>query len=287
MKRTDISMKIHPAGAFLLAAAVLLLDVRKVLAASTALVMHEGAHLIAMRLCGIKECTIELTPFGGMADVAGLETYPAWKQMLCSAAGVAESAVMAGLCLCFAPRTIFWHAFFDAHFSLAFINLMPAWPLDGARILTAIAAGFGLEYRIKKFLSWFSIILSIGLVGLGLYGIWYGAFNPSLLVAGPYLCYAAYAEDVASKVRRLEYAGNKLASGGILPVKLWVGSKDRAKRDNFGVLLSRMEHGKYHMFIQIDEGQITKMWTEEEMQNYVFDRTRKRQTESMDKEYWL
>lgn len=284
MKRKDISIKIHPAGAFLLAAAVLLLDARKVLAAMLALLMHEGAHLSTMLFCGIKKCSIELTPFGGMADVSGLEAYPAWKQILCAAAGVVESGLMAGLCLCFAPRTIFWHYFFDAHFSLALINLMPAWPLDGARILTALAAGFGLEYGAKKFLSWLSIALGICLVGLGLYGIWYGAINPSLLVAGPYLCYAAYSEDVASKVRRLARDGSRLVTGKLLPVKLWAGGNDRAKRDAFGILLSKMEQGQYHMFVQVDRGRITKVWTEDEMQDYVFDRSRKRQTESIDKE---
>ena len=284
MKRKDISIKIHPAGAFLLAAAVLLLDARKVLAAMLALLMHEGAHLSAMLFCGIKKCSIEITPFGGMADVSGLEVYPAWKQMLCAAAGVVESAVMAGLCLCFAPRTIFWHAFFDAHFSLALINLMPAWPLDGARVITAIASVAGMEGGVKKILSHLTYAIGTGFVGLGLYGIWRGVFNPSLLVAGPYLCYAAYAEDIASKVRRLEHAGNKLAHGSIIPVKLWAGSKVKAKRDAFAILLSKMEYGQYHLFVQLDKGQITKVWTEEEMMNYVFDGGRKHQTEDIDKE---
>lgn len=103
--------------------------------------------MAAMALCGVKHCVVELTPFGGMADAAcyerlspGKRRPPRWRAFWPSALG-------AWLCLRFAPDTPFWHALYLTNASLAAFNLLPVWPLDGARALLAAAERLGVERR--------------------------------------------------------------------------------------------------------------------------------------------
>ena len=100
------TVKIHPAGLALFGAAFLFADSHFVLAAISALLLHEAAHVLAMQLCGMHGCMVEITPFGGMIDAKKFETFPPYKQALVSAAGVAASAAMTFLCMRFLPHTL-------------------------------------------------------------------------------------------------------------------------------------------------------------------------------------
>ena len=265
MKRRFV-VNIHPAGMVIFAAAFLLMESHLVFACISALLLHEGAHLLVMYLCGMSECTIELTPFGGMMDARHFDAYPPWKRAASAAAGVVCSGLAAVLCLYGAPRTAFWYAFFQANLSLAFLNSLPAWPLDGARVLVAVASCAGMDHRVKRLLSGFTIMLGLCLAAIGIYGAWQGCLNPSLLVAGPYLCYAARAEVVSDKVRRIQGMDQKWMVRDVIPVSLWAGRSDRAP-EQFAGLLGRANTGRFHVMIGIDpnSGSVQKAWTEKEM----------------------
>lgn len=107
-QRMKLRLKIHPAGAVLAALGLMLFPSAGMLAAAAAMLLHEGGHVLAMALCRVKECRIELTPFGGVADVPGFERLPGRQQCLIALAGVPVSAASAWLCLRFAPQTEFF-----------------------------------------------------------------------------------------------------------------------------------------------------------------------------------
>jgi len=272
MKKRKYRIKIHPASLVILCIALLFLDSRLVLSAVLALFIHEGAHVLVMRLCGMRKCSIELTPFGGMADVGTFDIVAVWKRVLISGAGVAASIGAMVCCLNFVPHTSFWENFFHANASLALINVLPAWPLDGAQIAAAAAAGFGQEERVKKFLMYLTYVLAAFFALLGLASIWMGTLNPSLLVIGPYLCYAARLENVSHRVRSFALQSNKLDTGYILPAKIWAGTAETV-RDCFGVLLGRAEAKQYGLFAQIDpvSGEVQRWWSENEMRRLIID----------------
>lgn len=269
MKRR-FAFKVHPASVILFAAAFLFADSHLALAALLALGLHEGAHLMVMTLCGIKGCSVEMTPFGGMMDARHFERYSPWKQFLVSGAGVAASGLTAWSCWALFPQTLFIQRFFQANASLTFLNILPLWPLDGARILTAVAACWGMEQPVKKVLSFLSAALGILLVLLGLYGAWKGIVNPTLLAAGPYLCYASRTEKVTARVRHLENIEHKLVGGEVLPVTMWAGSTDRLQ-EHFASCLSSGNEKSYQMLIAVDpiSGQIDKWWTEHAALNHL------------------
>ena len=188
-----LKLRVHPAGAAWLGACFLMAPSHAVLAAVAALAWHEAAHVAAMALCGVKRCVVELTPFGGMADAACFDRLSPGRKAAASLAGVLASALGAWLCLQFAPVAPFWHALYLANASLAAFNLLPVWPLDGARALLALAERLGVERPAQRVLTGLAYALGLSMVALGLYGAWLGHVNLSLLCAGPYLAYAAHA----------------------------------------------------------------------------------------------
>jgi len=150
VKRMKLRLKIHPAGAVLAALGLMLFPSAGMLAAAAAMALHEGGHVLAMALCRVKECRIELTPFGGVADVPGFERLPGRQQCLIALAGVPVSAASAWLCLRFAPQTEFFRLFYRFSLGMALVNVLPVWPLDGARVLLCAARWFGREEPARR-----------------------------------------------------------------------------------------------------------------------------------------
>ena len=63
---------IHPAGVCCLLLAGLLLPFDRLCAAALAILLHEGAHLLAMAQCGVARLSIEWTPLGFVAQAGKL-----------------------------------------------------------------------------------------------------------------------------------------------------------------------------------------------------------------------
>lgn len=263
-KSRRFTVHVHPAGLWMLAAAFLFFPSREVLSAVLALLWHECAHAAMMLMCRVSRCHIELTPFGGMADAKDFQLLSPIKQMLIAASGVVASAVGAWGCVACLSHTDIGFSLFQNHLSLAFVNSLPAWPLDGARVLIALAAAFGKENAMRKCLSVFSYTLGGAMVLLGLYSAWKGQINPSLLCAGPYLWYAVHEGNVAERLKRLQHCHQKLRSMEILPLEAFVSSRDVSHI--LPGLLGRISSSRYQILIQLDErGRFQRLWTEQEM----------------------
>ena len=269
-----LKLRAHPAAAVWLGACFLLAPSHIVLAALAALTWHEAAHVAAMALCGVKRCVVELTPFGGMADAACFDRLSPGKKALSALAGVAASALGAWLCLRFAPDTPFWYALYLANASLAAFNLLPVWPLDGARALLALAERLGVERPAQRVLTGLAYALGLSMVALGLYGAWLGHVNLSLLCAGPYLAYAAHASGVAQSVRRMQRAqdaARKLAEGCMMPVSAYVCAGPPSTL-TLARLVDRFSSLRYHLLLVMDPGtgRIRESLTEGEMAQRLF-----------------
>lgn len=265
MKKGRISIRVHPAGWMVLLAALLFLPSHLVLGAALALLWHEVAHVAAMLACGIRQCTVEMTPFGGMADAKSFEQLHPLRQMICAGAGIAASVAGAWSCMAVLPHTVFVGSLLRVHWSLALVNCLPAWPLDGARVLTALAACFGRENAMRKCLSICSQWLGGCMVLLSLYGAWRGYMNPSMLLAGPYLWYAAMQGNTADRLRRICRCEEKLKNGAVLPVQALICQRHDIK-PLVPVLIGRWEQQRCQLLVQMDEkGSIRRVWTEKEM----------------------
>lgn len=271
----EYSLRVHPAGLALMLPALFFGSSNIALSAALALLLHEGAHMLAMALCGVKRCSVELTPFGGIADAAGYEALSPARQAISALSGVAVSLAAGLLCLRLAPVTLFWHAMWRVNLSLALVNCLPVWPLDGARAVMALASLLGFAPTALRVMRGLAYALSLALTVLGLYSAFTGSVNLSLLLAAPYLGYAAREGALSEGVRlmrRVEASRGRLMGGGTLPVRALV-SMGKPDLLHMTKAIKHMPWGEYCiMLLTSAEGKITHTLTEKQIIDELFDR---------------
>jgi len=188
--------------------------------------LHELGHAVAAQYFGIRVREILLLPLGGLAQLANLPQRPQqelviavagpavnfaialilglmgwlWQPALLSVQALSQGALaMAGVDLL--------RDLLIANLALALFNLLPAFPMDGGRILRA-GLGFFLRYEDATRLAvWVGRIFAVGFVLLGLLG---GNFMLGLV--GIFIYAAAGAEY---KMIRQQAAGQRLRAGDV------------------------------------------------------------------------
>jgi Zn-dependent protease/CBS domain-containing protein len=171
-----------------------------VLAVFASVVLHELGHALTARRFGIRTRNITLLPIGGLARLERMPEKPA-QEMLVAAAGPAVNFVIAlllaaGLWLASSDlspevasaRGPFLAKLMWINVTLGLFNLLPAFPMDGGRVLRAgLALRLGrapatlLSTRIGK-------IMAGGLAMLGV------LYDPMLLLIGGFVWLGAHQE---------------------------------------------------------------------------------------------
>ncbi|MFQ5799880.1 MAG: site-2 protease family protein, partial [Bacteroidota bacterium] len=144
------------------------------------IVFHEFCHSIIARRYGLPMKGITLFIFGGVAEMADEPESPK-AEFLMAIAGPISSVVLAtGLLFLYVVgkhaawsepiNGVLWYLWF-INYVLAGFNLLPAFPLDGGRVLRSIL------WAIKGNLRWATRIASRLGSGFGLFLIIMGAIN--------------------------------------------------------------------------------------------------------------
>jgi Zn-dependent protease/predicted transcriptional regulator len=171
-------------------------------------VIHELAHALAARHYGCRTREILLLPIGGLAQMERMPQRPE-QELVVALAGPAVNVVLAlvfGAVVVatggsFAPSEavsiggalasqLFW-----INVVLAGFNLLPAFPMDGGRVLRALLAiRFGRD-RATVTASKLGRVLAAGFVVAGL------LFNPMLAIIGVFVWLAARQESAIVALR--------------------------------------------------------------------------------------
>ena len=163
-----------------------------------ALFVHEGAHLLVGGLLKNRYEKIELTPFGGIMTVrSGQSDTKGIKGSLIALSGPAANYISL-LILC-SGNNIFhseWgRALFVTNTSMLCINLLPALPLDGGRIVFSIGYYFFPVARLAAILGALGSLLGGCLIMLSLISIQItGKLNLTLFVFGSYMIFLSRKE---------------------------------------------------------------------------------------------
>lgn len=155
-----------------------------VLAVFACVVLHELGHSLAARRYGIGTHDITLLPIGGLARLKAIPEDPK-QEMVIAVAGPAVNVVIAavlgliaflmgppsaGALLTLSSDVALLHALIVANIILVVFNMIPAFPMDGGRVLrallamkkghlpaTEIAAKLGKVFAVLMFLAAFKL----------------------------------------------------------------------------------------------------------------------------------
>jgi Zn-dependent protease len=158
------------------------------------IVLHELGHAVVARAFGIPVRGITLFLFGGVAELRD-EPFSAVGELLMAIAGPAVSAVLAVAFLLLGLGSEAWgwplastlvlNYLAGINASVLFFNLVPAFPLDGGRVLRAVL--WGALGDLRRATYW-AALLGRGFAWLLiLVGVSSAFLNPGLLAAGIWL----------------------------------------------------------------------------------------------------
>lgn len=199
------------------------------------IVLHELGHsLVAMRFgCRVRDITLML--IGGAASLDDLPRRP-WQELLVAAAGPAVSLLLGVLGIWLAApvlvthpvtgqpvyaflhrgfQQVFYYAFGWGNLWLCIFNLIPAFPMDGGRILRAILQQCFLT-RLKA--TWIASRIGRGVAVLFVAGVilgWMGIHIPVIGGSWNLLLIAYFIFVSADREYRLVYLQEGGWGGGI------------------------------------------------------------------------
>jgi Zn-dependent protease len=175
-------------------------------------VLHELGHALMARRFGIPTRDITLYPIGGVARLARMSERP-WEEFWIAVAGPAVNVAIAALLFVFLAflggplasgpefaaylQGNYWFTLAAANIGLVVFNLVPAFPMDGGRVLRALLAPALGRLRATE------VAANIGAAFAVLFML-AGMWNPMFILIGAFVFFAGRHELWA--VRRQEDA---------------------------------------------------------------------------------
>lgn len=152
--------------------------------------LHELAHQGVAKSLGYARGRVSLTPYGAvLSDVSGIMKMSS--DIKISLAGVGANLIvmttLLGLWWLFPSAYKYTVDFFRANAFIAIFNIIPAFPLDGARVVLALG---NHDKRLRNALKAVACVLGAMMTVLGIISIGY-RLNPSLIVTGAFLIFGA------------------------------------------------------------------------------------------------
>lgn len=223
--------------------------------------LHEFGHVFAARRYGVQTPDVTLLPIGGVARLERIPEKPG-QELVVALAGPAVNVVIAAVLFlavggfgdgAFAladARQGLVERLLAANVFLAAFNLIPAFPMDGGRVLRALLAyrmGYARATRIAAGVGQFVAFL------LGLYGLFGG--NPLLVFVALFVWLGAAGEAQAVETRE---AGRGLPASDAAITRF----ETLEERDTIGRAADALIRTTQHEFPVVDAaGRLTGVLT--------------------------
>lgn len=165
------------------------------------LLLHETGHIAVAALLREPVLSLTLMPMGGKVHIGGLYRLPALKLIAIALAG--PMASMLGAFIGIMLPHVFPLRFALMNLMLAAFNLLPAAPLDGGRLLTALIRGrLGLR-RSVRITVWMGRIFGGMLLAAAVILLFAGAPFLPICIVGIYMIAAAEQESESCEMSAL------------------------------------------------------------------------------------
>jgi stage IV sporulation protein FB len=218
--------------------------------------IHELAHIATAKYLNVKVDKVELLPFGVTMKLHTQTIKSPKDEIKIALAGPVSNVVFAVISLyLFRLHMISLDTarfLITANCGIALINLVPALPLDGGRMLRAYLTIQWGYVKAFNFILLLTRILSVVLLVLGAFALVLTGFNFSLLLISCFLLVNAVFEQRGSKLvmmREILYSREKLAQSGIGHA----GTLVMMAQSNARAALKLLSYNKYYLIRIIDE----------------------------------
>lgn len=208
--------------------------------------LHELGHALAARAYGVHTRDITLLPIGGVASLERIPDRPLHEFVIAIAGPLVNVVIAAALWTGLAwregmdsllalnwlqnPAAAFLANLAAVNLWLVLFNLIPAFPMDGGRILrSALAAGLG-RARATKVAATVGKVVAVGMAFVGLL-----AGHPMLLLIAMFVWLGATAEASATLARE---ALRRIPVRAAMVREYRALSADQTIRDAAAILLS-------------------------------------------------
>ena len=230
-----------------------------------AVILHEMAHAIVGRYCGYEMKKIVLMPYGAM--IYGGEQFRDKEGLKIALAGPIASGLSALLTL-----AVWWLVpdlyegllnFLTANVMLVIVNLLPCFPLDGARVVLAICKNKIKALRVLKVLG---VIVGIVMFSLGIASLWYIP-NITLISVGVFVLIGAISgskkEEYYFVASKMSYAKDYLR--GVTARRVHISCEMRVYS-----MLRYISESYLTTFVVVDDsGEIVADIVEEQVQDLI------------------
>ena len=236
-----------------------------ILAIFLCVILHEFGHALTARRYGVKTRDIMLLPIGGVARLEKLSTNPL-HELWVALAGPAVNIVIAAILFVWLKFTAsyeplqsltgttgpFLERIMAVNLFLVAFNMIPAFPMDGGRVLRALLA-MRTEYsRATKIAAFFGqgIAFLFGLIGL--------FYNPFLLIIAFFVWFGASQE---SRVAQMQSAVNGI------PVQkaMLTDFRTLSKNDSLDRAIELTLAGSQKDFPVVDNGHVEGILTQDDL----------------------
>ncbi|QCR23877.1 site-2 protease family protein [Pontibacter sp. SGAir0037] len=234
-----------------------LITVGFVLSLFLCVILHELGHSLTARRYGIPTKAITLLPIGGLASLQRMPEKPK-QELLIAVAGPAVNVVIALVLWLILPplRETPNEAFFTritpqnflyllmmVNVILVAFNAIPAFPMDGGRVLRALLAFKLGRVRATQIAANLGQFLAIFFAFIGFF------YNPFLILIGAFVFFGAYSENIM--VQHLDFLRGHKVREGMMTTFLTLAPTDTIRH-----ALDKLLMGSDQDFLVEQDGQV-------------------------------
>ncbi|WP_435412716.1 site-2 protease family protein [Psychroserpens mesophilus] len=233
-----------------------------VVAVFLCVVLHELGHALTAKQFGIQTSKITLLPIGGLASLDKLPESPK-QELLVVVAGPLVNLVIALALYVAIPVQNYIHLnfteimtslmsftlqnflfyLFIVNVGLVLFNCIPAFPLDGGRVLRALLALKMNRLKATQIAATIGQIIAVFLLLVGL------LFNPFLIFIALFIFLGAYGEN--QMVQHLNFIkGHSVEEAMLINISVFKPS------DSIDLVINKIISGTETNFVVVDEGTV-------------------------------
>lgn len=241
---------------------------KEILILFTFVILHELCHIFFALIFKLKVKNIEIFPFGGVARIDNLDYADTLKEVVITIAGPLFNITTAIFLFILNKSGVsipYYSYIFEINISLTAFNLLPGLPLDGGRVLRAILSYYTGYKKATRTAVICGKIIAIILFIYGVFSIFLGSVNVSLLVIPFFIFISASREENVLMFMIIKDIINKkqyIKSKGIMETVQLCVFEDVSVRE----ILKYFEFRKYHTILVINNNmKAERLLTESEI----------------------